>query len=528
MYKYYILLRSYPSTTLGTNGWLGLPITSLLCPRWLMAKFGTKRKNLNQFIKKLVWFCIATQITNHRVILASKTVYTPRASIENSALAFSLTNYEKYDNYFTNSNHKHSKTYLRATPFFQKSTHEKNISPFFLPGNKTAITIAEDGSGDINSLWLSVTAPKHELYSSTLTFYPERSIVGGLFEYNQDLSCIFTGLWFDIKIAIAHAEHDLNAQENITGSKGEVAGSYSALEFLESTALKYGKISSKKQSRNGIDGLFIQLGGNLIESNRSHIDIYGSVAAPVDNSIEACYLFAPLVGRGKHTGLGAGINAGKSYGSHNNHAFNLSTDLFYEYLLEANELRSFDLKNNGDWSRYLKLVTADHAEIGFPAIHIFTQPLSVTPGSRVNWWTAAHYAHTSWHAEIGYNLWWKQAEKVDVSSSITIPYFAAIQDLGAFLTGKEFLSASTATISQGIQAITSDAELITLSDDDFDLCSATQESATSNTIYATIGYELPCIRNCPVLCGLAGSYEFFNTDTILNNYTLWAHLILSF
>ena len=177
------------------------------------------------------------------------------------------------------------------------------------------------------------------------------------------------------------------------------------------------------------------------------------------------------------------------------------------------------------------MVTADHAEIGFPAINIFTQPLSVTPGSRINWWTALHYAHAAWHAEIGYNLWWKQQEKVDLSNSITIPYFAAIQDLGAFATGKELLSASTATISQGIvgpNAVVSDAEIITLSDDDFDLHSATQESATSNTLYATIGYELPCIYNYPLLCGLAGSYEFFKNNTILNNYTLWAHLILSF
>ena len=462
---------------------------------------------------------------------ASTTVYIPRAAIENSAVAFALTNYQKYDPYFNNSTNKHTKTYLRATPFFQKSTHGEDIRSLFLPDRKEIITIAEDGWGDINSLWFSVTAPKNQAYSSTLTFFPERSSMGALFEYNQDLSFIYSRLWLALKLAVAHIEHRLNPHEEITGSKGEIAGSSSALEFLESSSLKYGKISRKKQSCNGIDGFFIQAGGNLLEGNRSHLDLYGSVALPVGMKPDPCYLFSPFTGRGKHTGLGVGINAGKSFCINKKNMLNLSTDLFYEYLLEDNELRSFDLKNNGDWSRYLKLVTADHAEIGFPAINIFTQPLCVTPGNRINWWTALHYVHSCWHTEIGYNLWWKQQEKVDLSNAITIPYFAAIQDLGAFATGKELLSASTATLSQGIigpNSVISDTEITTLSDDDFDLYSATQKESRSSTFYGTIGYETPFIKKYPLLVSLAGSYEFFQTKTMLHTYTLWINLMLSF
>ncbi len=464
-------------------------------------------------------------------LYTSTTVYIPRATIENSALAFALTNYQKYDPYFNNNKNKHSKTYLRATPFLQKSTHGESIGSLFLPDKKEIITIAEDGSGDINSLWLSITAPKNAVYSSTLTLFPERSSMGALFEYNQDLSFIYRKLWLAFKIAVVHLEQKLNPYEKITGSKGEIAGSSSALEFLESSSLKYGKISRRKQTCNGIDGFFIQLGGNLLEGSRSHLDLYGSVALPIDMRQDPSYLFSPFAGRGKHTGLGAGLNAGKSFCIYKDHIINLSTDFFYEYLLEQNELRSFDLKNNGDWSRYLKLVTADHPEIGFPAINIFTQPLSVTPGSRINWWTALHYSHNSLRTEFGYNLWWKQEEKVELSNGITIPYFAAIQDLGAFSTGKELLSASTAKLSQGIigpNPVISDTEFTTLSDDDFDLSSATQRGSTSSTLYATIGYETPFIKKYPLLCSLAGSYEFFKAKTMLNAYTLWVNLMLSF
>jgi hypothetical protein len=204
-------------------------------------------------------------------------------------------------------------------------------------------------------------------------------------------------------------------------------------------------------------------------------------------------------------------------------------DFKYRYIFKARERRSIDLCSNLDWSRYLLLANISDPITPIPAINILTTDVHVTPRSEVNFWTALHYERCDWGFELGYNLWWRQREKVSLDG---VP---AIADLGIFdLAGAAVLnptSASTATISQsvgGTNPVVSDPTFVTLTIADLNLESAQHPRAVSHKVYAGGDYRCCWCQN-EILVGVVGSYEFAGTKrNALQQWAIFGKLGISF
>ena len=161
-----------------------------------------------------------------------------------------------------------------------------------------------------------------------------------------------------------------------------------------------------------------------------------------------------------------------------------------------------------------------------PGINAFTQQLNVTPGSTIDLWLALHFERCQWNAELGYDLWWRQQERVELCC---FPTNIGIYDIAGDCA-RNPVTASTATICQGVtgtNVAVSDATFTFITCDDINLNSAATPKALSNTVYAALGYDGD-LCDCPALVGVGGSYEFGSNSAALSNWTVWVKMGLSF
>lgn len=472
----------------------------------------------------------------------SKTFFRPRSIIEDVSIYFGQSNYNNYRKYLAPDEdpigNKETGIHLYRGFFYEQSRKSDKLAKFFLPGNKNLISIQENGTGDVGSLWLSTIAPDGELYSSDLCISPKREALGSFVNYRQDFYCL-DGLWIDVKFAIFEAVHKLRPREVLTGTgaMGTLPNATTALQYLDSSALKYGKLSKcdEETTNVGFDDIEVKLGYTFLGcEGLGHLDFYGSLIIPISETPTAEFMFEPMLGRA-HAGLGFGFNGGYKLLEKANKSLSLMADFSYQYLFKRSEMRSLDLINNGEWSRYLRLVNINTPAVSFPAINVTTRCVDVTPRSTINFWAAAHYQACAWHAEVGYNLWWRQSEKVCLRTDNCCP-LDDLSNYGIFDLANtcQPTTASTANISQSITVggggsndVVSDPAIKALSLADLDLCSTANSGALTNKFYGMVSYDT-CFRARPINIGVAGSIEFARNYNALDQWGVWINLNVNF
>jgi hypothetical protein len=412
-----------------------------------------------------------------------------------------------------------------ATPFYQKSRKDEcGLTRFFLPNGKCAIDLEQNGTGDVNPLFLQLSSPAATPFSSIFSIEPQRKSAGAVFNIRWDLGRYFDcwdGLWFSLNTAVLHVKHNLNVCEKPATQVTcpPFANACAAFNNPEWTA---GRIPCCSKKHTGLDDIQVKLGYDWFACDcqgLDHLTFYLVGGIPTGKRPKSCFLFEPIVGS-KHGSFGFGVNADNKIWAGCDSDITWMVDLKYRYVFKATERRSFDLCANGDWSRFLLLANVNDPITPIPAINVLTTKVKVTPRSTIDFWTALHYHYCNWGLEAGYNLWWRQAEKVRLDCT---PDLAG---LGIFdLAGARILqptSASTANISQsigGVNPVVSDATFVQLRTSDLNLKSAAHPKALSHKVYGAIDYR-NCWCNYPLLIGFAGSYEFARPRR--NAFEQWA------
>ena len=450
-------------------------------------------------------------------VVHPKTFFNPRQVTFDSTFELALANYDMYHPLECDTNCYG--VHLYATPFYQKSRKSCAFARYFLPNGKCAINVRQDGTGDVDPLWLQLSGQPGTSFSSIFAINPERKSAGVVLtariDFNNWSDC-FCNLWLGINTAIVHANHAMNVCENPSSNEnpsGQLTCPPNSTfgTALSSPSLTAGKVSFTSLKKTGLDDIQLKLGYDWYycgcDDLSSHITPYLVAGIPTGKRPSSEFLFEPLVGS-KHGSFGVGLNADAQLWECDATIVTWMVDVKYRYAFKAKERRSYDLCLNLDWSRYLLLANSAATLTPIPGINILTTDVNVTPRSEINFWTALHYERCSWDFELGYNLWWRQQEKVSLSQH------PAISSLGIFdLAGAGVLnavSASTANISQGVggtNPVVSDATFVPLSITNLNLHSAEHPRALTHKLYAAFDY-----RNCwcdkPVLLGVGGSYEF--------------------
>lgn len=447
------------------------------------------------------------------------TVFVPRQIAYNPLYEDALV----FDEYA----HMDDRFLLSVKPIYTQ-TVGSSIKKYFAINHACSMNVQENGSGNIDSLWFQVISPPGTYYSSTLSFNPVQKTYGALLylAWMLPADCALT-----VNTAFVKRKNTMHMCEtNISsGDLGQVPGFSTLTQAFASTDMKYGKICGTR-SKGGVDDLQIKLLKNfrMCDDESLFGDIYVLVGVPTGHGSKAVYLFEPLIGS-KHAQVGLGFNAEKSFDLCMCDRFSLYGELKWRYAFKAKEIRSFDMTPNGQWSRYLLFTTPTSDADPFFAINDLTFKANVTPRNSFDLLLAAHVELSRFSFELGYNFWYRQAEKV--CPCIKLPEVGIADLVGiAQLTNQTpvtVTTSSTATISQGVYPnayqMARDASYTLVTPGNINVCSGAQGTSLSNSIFGSIGYHY-----CQVDFGINASYEHAANSNTASVASVWANIDIRF
>lgn len=484
----------------------------------------------------LVCFSLGTSVANglvHSATCESHSVFIPRSITHDPTFELALSN---YDFYHPQSIEDCDWFDLYLTPFYQRSMRSCRTARYFFPNDKDTLLFAQDGSGDVGTLWFNLMSAQGQSYRSKVSIAPRRTTYGVNIALYKDLEYLCSGLWGSIVFTPMHAKHDLRLTEfDRTGGDGIVSGVANAIDALNNPEMLNGKFNRCATGKTGVDDIQIKFGYNTFYNDgQTHKGMY--LVGTIPTGTKPCndYIFDPRVGT-RNGALGFGINTDHDLCTNDQRSVHLMFDLKYRYLFAATECRSFDLCANGEWSRFLQVVPSDdRSNSEFGINNCFTQKVKVTPQSQIDFWTAIHWRYCNWDWEFGYTLWWRQEEDIRFKNCncCTMGIYDITADAQRQNAQNEQIrqpiSASTATISQSVvqpnQAV---SDLTFTQVGPLNPASGAHPRAITNKFYFAGAYETVCLGE-PMFFGLGGSIESSVDKNALDQWAIWGKWGINF
>ena len=397
---------------------------------------------------------------------------------------------------------------------------------------------------NINSVWLglrdtgylSAAGGTALLFSSTFSIDPQSKDVGTHLYAYVNLDDWFCGLWADMATAIVKRRNTLNCSEIVANFSNETPGIYTVAQALANPLYNFGKFYCGSCNgdlwRTAIDDIQFRLGWDTSlgfcgcgDNGIAGIYIIGTV--PTGRKNTAAYIFEPQVGS-KHGSVGVGVE-----GEYNfdicDHNFSILTDFNYRYVFSHNELRSFDLINNGPFSRYLLVEVEAVPTFTLEGINFFTQCVKVTPQSTIQWWIALNYEWCDWNFEVGYDLFWRQKEKISQTSLDNITF--TLRLVFFILIAYHLVLDATPYQQQQLVPLSFqcalDSVFVPVTGADLNAASAVAGKVLTNKIYGAVATS-GCFCDCASwTAAVGGSYEFVSSKYRCSALEYWAYLVKS-
>ena len=441
--------------------------------------------------------------------------FTPRQLSYNPILENSLTlaaiQAKKADHYC-----------FAIKPIYTQNIGSK-FNHYFNIDQKSFMPVQEDGSGNIDSLWFQDISSNSTYYASNLAFAPKRKTYGGLFFLELSLPNNFS---LSFNSALVTAKNNLHIQETQISNLGTDAY-MTVTQSLATNNRLYGK--AVNSTKTGLDDIQVKLNKNIYEHYNSALDIYALLGIPTGKGTKSATMFEALIGS-KHVQLGFGANYFKEiYVCHQGTRIDFLSELKYRYAFSSTEKRLFDLKQNGQWSRYMLLANQSDRYTTFFASDLLALPAKVTPRSSLDIYLALNAHHENWEFELGYDFWFRNSERIslkttDFASNVGVADLVGIANLSP-------TSASKANISQSVVAgnnqMPSDPAFIAITTADINLNSAAMRQSISNSIYASLAYNCK-FYNRLMQIGLNLAYERGTNVNTADNITTWANFNFMF
>lgn len=424
-----------------------------------------------------------------------------------------------------------------GVPFLQGSFNASSLAQQFTVNEQNTFILDQSGLGDINPSWFSLDGPTGN-YHSTVEFSPILLRGGVGLHYRAN----FDSFFLQVDSAVIGVYSNMQVREFDSPDNGITPTVYAlntqtiknANDAFANPDFLFGKIGIS-QHRFGIENVQCKIGG-YYQSQMNRLLIvttpYVSFSLPTGQKPDAEYMFAPQIGS-NHFGIGAGISA----------MFEkleeiVLIDISVNYTAKNYEVRSFDLAQNGKWSRYLQLQKmlpnntlgdAFAPGISVPGINVLTQNAVIAPGFSC---LAALRYDKQWDKIglfVGGAFFGRRPEKITEVNDIGLGY--AIMALGSSGPGvTPPVTASTARINQsatvgGVNYVNqvqpdapgSPASLQTLTTTDLDVNSAASPAFVTST--ATLGLRY---NNDRLLMQGSTSLEFPYHNQGIATWSLWA------
>jgi len=193
-------------------------------------------------------------------------------------------------------------------------------------------------------------------------------------------------------------------------------------------------------SKIGVADIDIILGWNAFQDDNYHLGFGFRVTAPTGNVPDGQTVFEPIIGNGRHWGIGAHITSHALLWSNEDRfqSISLFVDANISHLLKTRQVRTFDLKNKAN-SRYMlaqkmgpvdgliagspsagaspttvNTPVAEFARVFTPVANLTTLPVDVSVGIQADIVFMFTYQRGDFTWDLGYNLWLRNCEKITI------------------------------------------------------------------------------------------------------------------
>jgi hypothetical protein len=477
-----------------------------------------KRRQLCATIASGLFGTASLFSANHQ---ASQTTFIPRSISNDPLYTTALTNFRipEEDARF-GFMHSKKKNLFHMEPFYAHTTDGNKLARYFLIGGKTTLNVRLASGADIAAQWLGLADSTN--FDSKFSIRPERVTYGAFFTGYITLNSLLHGLWTSVTAVPMYARHDLHFKE-FDEQRGNTNATIKTIsDALNQQEYRYGKFSLHPRSKVAVDDMVGKIGYTLVHRKRGTGTFYGCVLFPMGESPSGEYVFEPMIGT-EHWGFGGGVQVDRRAKLPNHITIAFVGQGHYIYRLGATERRSFDLRRNGPWSRYLRVVREGEGTNHRAGINYFTRDMHIKPRSEGNMLLSAHLQRSEVNVEIGYEAWARSSEKAHLKQ----PWDANNERIGIHTFAQDSLTISTATIGTAAADTTADATFTRIQARDINLDSATHKATLSHKLFAAISTKLNifCSRS---MIGLAGSYEFSHANTAAQTWSMWTHLTIPF
>lgn len=394
------------------------------------------------------------------------------------------------------------------------------------PQGKMTLSLNQQGRGDINSAWLYLGSSNSDYdYSSKITLDPVMQMYGLLFHTYKQFEVVF----FDIRTSLLQSKTQVKLTESGGGNGGISTHDgiviHNAYEAFAQNDFIYGKIGEQIQVI-GFDNIQVILGGSTQfqdTDTRSFFAGFALVEVPTGAGTKSEWLFEPQVGT-NHWGIGFGFDT--MFINDNGWSFVFGGN--FRHFIANWETRTFDLTENGPWSRYLLITPLSMADdllldVGFPGINLFTQDALIQGRNEINVYARLKKDFETSYLELSYNFLYNQAEKIRQVTRIPSGYgIYGLGTLGGIST------ASTAKINQTYSENTLtenypyyfglDNDPVEIITSDLDFASAQAGMYLSSTFAA----RLQRARE-NYTYGIGASVDLANSQQAISTWSVWAN-----
>jgi len=337
-----------------------------------------------------------------------------------------------------------------ATLEYSRSFRPDRINDVLFGGNKLKFSgsrVVDRGENDILADYFGLPPD----FESTVCFTPRITNLVLDFNWHHAFECCVRGLYVQLHMPIVHTKWDLNFREGIIrgGTAFHPAGHMGA-ERVEAASLaksvteafqgkttfgdmreplKFGKVFGR-QNVNRVAEIHGTFGWRFMQDDWYHVGVFVRAGAPVGNAPNAEFIFEPIAGNRHHWELGGGLTSHVRVWENDDATKRvvLYFDAHISHLFSATQMRSYDLKNNGNGSRYMLIseITSPSVDLLFggnpapnqyvrrllPAINKTTLKTKISVDVQADIVFKVAYQRDNVEFDFGYNFWGVSKEKI--------------------------------------------------------------------------------------------------------------------
>ena len=303
-------------------------------------------------------------------------------------------------------------------------------------------------------------------FESLVTFEPRVENFTVDLQFYIGLDNFLEGTYLRIQTPLVHTKWSLNMTECIKNiERNDYVAGYMSEETIDSTTLprnftsvmlgkttfgdmkeplKYGLFPICPIKKTRLADIRTSLGWNFFQTDDHHVGTFLQVVFPTGTRPNACHLFEPIIGNGKHFELGLGFTSSYIFWRSEEHCdryLGLWFDATLTHLFNSCQRRSFDFCGKPN-SRYMLLEQMKPAETAaidlgneetidrvlagengqtesmyqyagklIPAINWSTLNVDVKINVQADMVLTFGYVRDNWNFDLGYNFWARTGEK---------------------------------------------------------------------------------------------------------------------